>query len=40
MDVVKIIRDLKEKEKTEPLYMACCDVLRALTVLHLSLIHI
>ncbi|RLG98591.1 hypothetical protein DRO28_02400 [Candidatus Bathyarchaeota archaeon] len=34
MDTGEIIKDLKEKEKTEPIYMTCCDVLRALTILH------
>ncbi|MCD6530237.1 hypothetical protein J7L06_08160 [Candidatus Bathyarchaeota archaeon] len=39
MDFVNIIRDLKEKEEADPLYMVCCDVLRALMILHGSAWH-
>ena len=34
MESTQFIRDLKEKEKTDILYRACCDILRALTILH------
>jgi len=32
--VSNVLRELKSKEETDALWKACCDVLRALTVLH------
>lgn len=34
MEPIQVIREMKEREKTDTLYRACCDILRALTILH------